>query len=245
MRVVLISLAFLFFTSVEVLGEEQADKVRIADPFIELHSQPGEGHPVFHVVDRGQWVTILKRQTDWFKVKTDKGKVGWVSRLQMAQTLAPSGEKISLGEKSQQDFSERGWELGTLWGNAEGSDIFKLFAAYSFNENLSIEASAGQMLGTLSVSTLYHVSAIGQPFPEWRFSPYFTIGTGTISTRIRSTLVAKEDSDDSTSSVGFGVRAYLSRSFFFRLEYRELILYSSTDDNKELEIWSVGVGSFF
>ncbi|MDH5409379.1 MAG: porin family protein, partial [Gammaproteobacteria bacterium] len=108
-----------------------------------------------------------------------------------------------------------------------------------------VEVSAGQMLGVLSTSDLYNINVIGYPFPEFRFSPYFLIGTGSINTRIRSTLVEKTDSNDLTSSWALGVRAYLTRSFFLRLEYKELIIYSSEDDNEELEIWSVGVGSFF
>ena len=83
------------------------------------------------------------------------------------------------------------------------------------------------------------------PFPEWRVSPFFTLGTGTIKTKTRSSLVRQKDQEDNTSHVGIGVRAYLTRSFFLRAEYKEYVIFSSSNDNEEIAIWSVGVGSFF
>ena len=41
-------------------GPARADdvhKILIADPFIELHTGPGRGYPVFHVIERGREVT--------------------------------------------------------------------------------------------------------------------------------------------------------------------------------------------
>ena len=57
-------------------GPARADssrKILIADPFIELHTGPGRGYPVFHVIERGREVTIVKRRTDWFELRTDRG----------------------------------------------------------------------------------------------------------------------------------------------------------------------------
>ena len=34
-------------------ADEPERKILIADPFIELHSGPGRGYPIFHVVERG------------------------------------------------------------------------------------------------------------------------------------------------------------------------------------------------
>ena len=67
-------------------------RVTIAEPFIEMHTGPSAGYPIFHVVDRGDEVSILHRKTNWFKVETSDGKTGWVSRDQMRRTLQPSGE---------------------------------------------------------------------------------------------------------------------------------------------------------
>ncbi len=76
-------------------GAARADvhyfSVRIAEPYIELHTGPGRGFPVFHVVDRGELVEVIKRRTDWFKLRTAKGKEGWAKRSAMALRNSHSG----------------------------------------------------------------------------------------------------------------------------------------------------------
>jgi len=42
--------------------------VTVADPYLEMHTGPGVGYPVFHVVERGETVTIVKRRTDQLQV---------------------------------------------------------------------------------------------------------------------------------------------------------------------------------
>ena len=68
-------------------ADDRLQKILIADPFIELHTGPGRGFPVFFVAERGQEVEIVKRRTDWFMVRTDRGVEGWVAREQMIATL--------------------------------------------------------------------------------------------------------------------------------------------------------------
>ncbi|MFQ5635029.1 MAG: SH3 domain-containing protein, partial [Gammaproteobacteria bacterium] len=68
--------------------------VEIADPYIELHTGPGRGYPIFHVLERGDTVEVRVRRTDWFKVRGGRGErsvEGWVSAGQLAQTLQPDG----------------------------------------------------------------------------------------------------------------------------------------------------------
>ena len=57
-----------------VLAEDQYFTVVVAEPYIELRTGPGRGYPVFHVVDRGDEIEVTKRRTDWFKVRTARGK---------------------------------------------------------------------------------------------------------------------------------------------------------------------------
>ena len=42
-------------------------------------------------VERGESIEVLKSRTGWFKVRTDKGKEGWVRQEDMVQTLTASG----------------------------------------------------------------------------------------------------------------------------------------------------------
>jgi len=52
-------------------------QVFVAQPYLELHTGPGPGYPVFNVVPREERVDVLYRRTDWFKVRTERGVEGW------------------------------------------------------------------------------------------------------------------------------------------------------------------------
>ena len=102
-------------------ADELYYEVLVAEPYIELHTGPGRGYPVFHVVDRGNQVSVIKRRTDWFLVRTARGKEGWVKRAEMQLTLTPAGEKTAFAEAGLGDFSRRRWEGGVLAGDFEGA----------------------------------------------------------------------------------------------------------------------------
>ena len=56
------------------LGKKEQPSVQVTDPFIEMHTGPGRGYPVFYVAGEGEQIKILKRRTDWFKVELQRGE---------------------------------------------------------------------------------------------------------------------------------------------------------------------------
>jgi hypothetical protein len=54
-----------------------------------------------------------------------------------------------------------------------------------------------------------------------------------------------EDRTDQTVHAGAGVRAYLTRRFIFRAEYRNYMVLTSRDDNEEVDEWTAGFSVFF
>ena len=54
-----------------------------------------------------------------------------------------------------------------------------------------------------------------------------------------------EDRTDQTAYVGAGLRFYLTRRFFVRADYRWHTVFTSRDDNEELEEWKVLIACFF
>ena len=104
-------------------ADVQYFSVRIAEPYIELHTGPGRGFPVFHVVDRGELVEVIKRRTDWFMLRTAKGKEGWAKRSAMELTLTPDGDETKFADADFGDFSRRRWEGGVMAGDFEGANI--------------------------------------------------------------------------------------------------------------------------
>jgi hypothetical protein len=234
-----------FLGAAAAQAAETSDRVRVDTAFIELHTGPGAGYPIYHVVDRGHWVRILDRRTDWFRVETEEGKEGWVSREQMEQTVQPSGEPTRFDDPTLADFASRRWEMGALYGVVDDVDIISLYGGYALMEKLSAELWVQQALGQFSTSYLLDVSVVHQMFPDWRVSPFVAIGGGVIHTETSATLVESSDNTDETLHAGVGVRAYLTRRFMLRAEYKEYVVLTTREENEEIEKWQLGVAFFF
>jgi uncharacterized protein YgiM (DUF1202 family) len=226
-------------------AEARYFQVRIAEAYIELHTGPGRGFPVFHVVDRGEQVEVIKRRTDWFKLRTAKGKEGWATRSAMTQTLTPGGEQTSFAEADFGDFSRRRWEAGVMAGDFEGASIITTYAGYMLSRNLSAEIQLSQAFGNFSDALIGSINLLAQPFPEWRLSPYFLLGTGVIYTDPKVTLVNEEDRTEQITNVGVGLRWYLTRRFIVRAEYQNHVILQNTNDNQEIDEWKAGFAFFF
>ncbi|MEL0583344.1 MAG: outer membrane beta-barrel protein [Candidatus Thiodiazotropha sp. (ex. Lucinoma kazani)] len=226
-------------------ADDDYRRIQVTAPYIEMHTGPGSSYPIDFVVERGEWVEIRKRRTDWFQVHTRRGRLGWVIIDQMRQTRTEDGEPLRLVSYTQDDFRERRWEFSFYGGEMEGAALLGLYGGYSFNENLSTEISFSQALGDFSSEYLIDINLLSQPFPEWTYSPFFTLGSGIIRTKPNATLVQTEDRTDSTAHVGVGLRVYLTRRFFMRGEFRHYAVFTSRDDNEEFDQWKIGLGFFF
>ena len=228
-----------------LFGHDQPMEVEIADPYIELHTGAGRGYPVFHVEERGEWIEILKRKTNWFKVRTRKGKQGWVAREQLEKTLTPTGEHTEIRDATIKEFSFHRVETGALGGDFEGADEMTFYGGYSLTPNLSAEISYSKLFSTFSDADMVNLGVLIHPFPEWRISPFFTVGTGIIRTNPKTTLVQERDRVDQLAHVGAGVRVYLTRRFIFRAQYKNYLIFNSTDNNQEINEWQAGLSVFF
>ena len=232
----------------KVTTETEYFRVRIADPFIELHTGPGAGYPIFYVVDRGTEVEVMRRKTDWFKIRTEDGKTGWASRTQMRETLLPSGEQFTVIELDQEDFTRREWVIGMTGGEFASAPVFTMFTAYSFTENLAAELHFGQSIGRKSSSTLLKTNLVMQPLPDLKYSPYLTLGFGKIEVDPAATLISTEEDRNDFAQAGVGVQRYISRSFLLRLEFNEYVIFaadSTRNDNEEVNEWKFGFAVFF
>lgn len=219
--------------------------VTVADPFLEMHTGPGRGYPIFHVVDRDDRVEILKRRTDWFLVRNADGVEGWVHRGQMERTLQPGGDVVSFSDYGLADFTDSRWEAGLLAGDFGGANIISVYGGYSLNRHVGIELWGSQILGNFSNGWMASVNVIHETWPDWRVSPFFTLGTGVIHTEPKSTIVQGEDRTDQAAHAGAGLRIYATRRFILRAEYKSYVVFTSRDDNEEVEEWKVGFAFFF
>ncbi len=220
-------------------------KVSVTAPYIEMHTGPGRGYPVFHVVEKNEMVEVLKRRTDWFKVETIKGQQGWVSRAQMEHTINANGGAFTAPEPAFSDYSSRRWELGVMGGDYDGANSLTLLGGYRMTANLSVEVRVNEITGSFSDSTVLSLNVLHQFFPQWRATPYFSLGAGVIQTRPSATIVATEDRTDNTLNAGIGARIYMTRRFLARIEYSSHVVLTSRDTNEDADQWEIGFSVFF
>lgn len=235
--------------SLIVCGQATADdavtRVQVAEPFIELHTGPGRGYPVFYVVERDEWIDIIKRKNNWFKIRYQDKKTGWAPTQALEKTLDSEGAQTRIHELDLGEFSRRRGEVGVLAGSVGGADSMTLYGGYAFTPNISTELSVSQAVGNFSNNIIINAKLLHQGFPRWRHSPFIAMGMGSIRTTPRATLVQAEDRSDMAANIGIGLRSYISSSFALRAEYSNYVVFSSDDDNEEIKEWKIGLVSFF
>jgi len=226
-------------------ADDNLRTVAVVEPFLELRTGPGRGYPIFHVIDRGESIEVLMQRTYWFQVRSAKGVTGWVHETEMSLTLNPDGTEADFSPANQQDLIDSKWEIGLLAGDFGGANMVSMYGAYSLNPNLSVEAWASQFLGNFSNGWMGSVNVVHETWPEWRVSPFFTLGAGIVHTSPKSTIISGDDRTDEVGHVGAGLRIYTTRRFVLRAEYKSYVVFTSRDDNEELEEWKVGFAFFF
>ncbi len=222
--------------------------VKIADPFIELHTGPGSGYPVFHIMERHSTIEILYQRSSWYKVRSIKGKAGWVPQQQLSKTLSLDDTPVSFSEITHEDFTFRKWESGLLIGDFGGAPVFSAYGSYQFNEGLSTELSLSKSIGDISSTLLYKFGLVMQPFTGWEYSPFFHIAAGIIDVTTSATAAANNDPTSEFASVSIGLRKHITQKIILRLEYSEYLIFSATsnnDDNEDLQEWKIGFAAFF
>jgi uncharacterized protein YgiM (DUF1202 family) len=226
-------------------AEERHQQVIVGDPYLEMRTGPGRGYPVFHVAERGDSVELLRRRTDWFQVRDDRGEEGWVHYDELLNTAYADGEPFEAAAFELADYTDRRWEAGVLYGDFGGANVISTFGSFGLTPNLTLEMSVSKALGRFSDSRMFNVHVMHIMYPDRRISPYFTLGAGTIHTAPKATLVATIDRDDSTAHAGAGFRMYLTRRFVLRAEYKTYVVFTSRDDNEEIREWKAGFSFFF
>lgn len=226
-------------------AEDEYDRVQVVEPYLELHTGPGRGYPITQVIERGEWIEILKRRTDWFNIRTSQGKTGWVSRTQMESTLTETGVQTSFRDVMLEDYLRRRFEVGFAGGVFEDDPIMLARAGYRLNEFFTIELTLGQTIGNFSSSTLLYGSLLAEPFPDWRFSPFFSLGLGQFRNIPSATLVGGVETESNMANAGLGINIYLTQRFVVRGDYIRHVVFVDADRMNEYNELTLGISLFF
>ncbi|MFC6633579.1 outer membrane beta-barrel protein [Microbulbifer taiwanensis] len=219
---------------------EDAELITVGSPYVNIYTGPGRGYPIFHVAEYGEKLWLLKRRTDWVKVYAHRDKSGWVRIVDLQEVYGEDGELVRVPLPDFSDVDSQHFHLGFSYGDFAGASSMGATLGYRFTANLSAELRATQAVGDFSDSQTYQVAVLHQPFPRWKLSPYFMLGTGINITTPNATIVATEDRRDTAMLTGLGVKTYLSRRFALRAEYANHYLLTSREENQEIVEWKLG-----
>ena len=245
-KVALASLVLLgLLLTPAVGGAREYLQLFVAQPYLELHTGPGRGYPVFHVVPRDGSVDVLFRRTDWFKVRTEHGVEGWASQQDMLGMVLADGSPFRFSVGDRAGFGAHRYEAGLFAGAYGGANYVSGYASLSFNSQLALEAALGQFLGRYSNGVTADVGLTHVIVPEARGSPFLTLGLGEVHVEPKATLVQAANRTEQTAYVGGGVRYYLTRRFFVRGEYKAHYVFTKRNQNQEADEWKLGFAFFY
>ena len=233
------------FASVATGGDKELQQLFIAEPYLELHEGPGRGYAVTQVVPRGDAIDVLYRRTEWFRVRTQRGVEGWANQRDMVKTKLADGSAFTVDLGDRAGYTAHKWELGVLGGDYSGATLISMYLSRSFNQQLAVEFTASQFLGNASNGYTLDLGLTHVFRPDWRLSPFVTLGTGLIVIQPKGTLVLPDDRSDQTAYAGAGLRFYWTRRFFVRGEYRTHYVFTSRNENEEIDEWKLGLAFFF
>jgi hypothetical protein len=217
----------------------------VTEPYIELRTGPGRGYPVTQVVTRGESVDVLYRRTDYFRVRTHRGYVGWANGRDLQKAVLADGSAFVLNLGDRAGFQTHRYELGAFAGDFDGADLVSFYGGVSVNDNLKLELSGSQYLGQQRSGFMVEAGVSHVFAPEWRLSPFITLGGGLFRVDKDAQRPNLVDRTDQSAYAGIGVRYYLTRRFFLRGEFKERVIFTSRNDNEELKEWKVGLAFFF
>lgn len=72
-------------------AEVAAVEVPVVDAYVDLRTGPDEDFPVVYVAERGDLLTVVLRRPGWYKVRTQKGRLGWLANADFERLLARAG----------------------------------------------------------------------------------------------------------------------------------------------------------
>jgi hypothetical protein len=225
--------------------KRKSELVQISDPYIELRTGPGRGFPIFFVAPRNDWIEIELRHTDWFRVRTEDDKVGWVSRQQLETTLTAAGGTKSFRDVLLDDYLTRKVQLGAAWGHFQAEPMLKLWTSYRFSDTLSLEGTIGQVQGVFSGTDLWHVDILIEPWSDRRFSPFFAVGVGKFKNFPNLSLIGATTTDAKLAAARIGVRYYLTERFVLSADYALYTAFVSDQRSTEYRAWTAGLSFFF
>lgn len=222
-----------------------SERLQVVEPFLELHTGPGRGYPVFFVVERRQFVVVELRRTDWFRVRAEGGQVGWVPRRQLESTLTAAGSTKTFRDLLLDDYLGRRIEFGGAWGRFKSEPMLKLWLQARLADTVGIELDAAQVQGVFSGTDFWHVSLTSEPWSDRRLSPFLAVGVGKFRNIPNTSLVDATPVSANLAHATVGLRWHVSERFVARIDASLYTAFVSDARSTEYRSLTAGLGFYF
>ncbi len=229
-----------------VASGQQGTVLEVIDAYADVHSGPGRGYPVFYTIEQGEKIEVLTRRPGWYEIRSANGKVGWTTAAQISRTIQSTGEPADLPSVGYGDYIKNSWVTGFSTGiisdsRLDGYDLYTINAGYRLLSWLAGDLEFGRAFGPEASAEMYGFNILLEPFSDWKFSPFLSLGNGELSIGSQpQVLLNKVNSTYNT--YGIGASYYLGRNFVLKAEYRQ---YDISTNSETAEAWKIGFNTFF
>jgi hypothetical protein len=226
-------------------AEESVPTLALSEPFVDLHTGPGRGYPVFHVSARGEVVQLLLAHTGWVKLRTAAGIEGWTPRAALQGTLQAAGVAPGLFARWRDTHLRDKLEFGAAWGRFQRQPMLKLGARLRLSEAIAVQAAAGQVQGLYSGTDFWQVDAVLEPMSDLPLSPVFAVGVGRFRNIPNASLVEQGTTNANLAHAGLGLRWRFGARYVLHADWSHFVALLSEQRSREYRAVTVGLSFHF
>lgn len=217
----------------------------VGDAYVELHTGPGRGYPVFHIVARGESVQLLLAQTSWIRVRTAAGIEGWAARHSLQGTLTAAGWRPGGLRAWADDWLVGRVEAGGAWGRFQRQPMLELGLRWSLSETIAIDAAAGQVQGLYSGTDFWRIGLALDPLADAPLAPVFGIGVGRFRNVPNASLVEQDTTHANLAHASIGLRWRFGSRYRLRAAWSHHVALLSDERSREYRALTVGLSFSF
>jgi uncharacterized protein YraI len=226
-------------------GEATSARAVVVEAFLEIHTGPAVEYPVFYIAEKGETVVLIKRRTDWYKIRLSNGTEGWVHRSDIEKTLLSVGYKKGIMDRFYDRFLasslELGWAVGTLGGDA----AIRIRLAYHFSPAIGFETNAEFTSGGGENTSLYNGGLLLTVWDGRFGSVYATMGAGAVHVVPDSLIIGAKNQTFPEAHAGIGVRVPFYKTLAALFDFRNYTYFSDTVTTREFQEYTVGLSYGF
>jgi SH3-like domain-containing protein len=225
--------------------DPEVPSLALSEPYVDLHTGPGRGYPVFHVAARGEVVQLLLTHTSWVKLRTANGIEGWAPRTALQGTLQAAGAVPGRWARWSDAHLRNKLEFGAAWGRFQRQPMLKLGARLRLSEAIAVQAAAGQVQGLFSGTDFWQVDTVLEPMSDLALSPVFAVGVGRFRNIPNASLVEQGTTNANLAHAGLGLRWRFAARYVLHADWSHFVALLSEQRSREYRALSVGLSFHF